>query len=45
MSSKSLDADQILTHDLERLTGDISGLVMVMVKSIVDMLWWLVYRY
>ncbi|KAE8696016.1 ABC transporter D family member 1 [Hibiscus syriacus] len=39
MSSKSIDADQRLTHDLEKLTTDLSGLVTGMVKPSVDILW------
>ncbi|KAL2923533.1 ABC transporter D family member 1 [Bienertia sinuspersici] len=38
MSSKSIDADQRLTHDLEKLTTDLSGLVTGMVKPTVDIL-------
>ncbi|XP_057541613.1 ABC transporter D family member 1-like isoform X1 [Amaranthus tricolor] len=39
MSNKSIDADQRLTHDLEKLTKDISGLVTGMVKPTVDIVW------
>ncbi|XP_022942560.1 ABC transporter D family member 1-like [Cucurbita moschata] len=39
MSSKSIDADQRLTNDLEKLTTDLSGLVTGMVKPSVDILW------
>ncbi|KAH9670039.1 ABC transporter D family member 1 [Citrus sinensis] len=39
MSSKSIDADQRITHDLEKLTTDLSGLVTGMVKPSVDILW------
>ncbi|XP_019415077.1 PREDICTED: ABC transporter D family member 1 [Lupinus angustifolius] len=39
MSSKSIDADQRLTHDLEKLTTDLSGLVTGLVKPSVDILW------
>lgn len=39
MSSKSIDADQRLTHDLEKLTTDLSGLVTGMVKPSVDIVW------
>ncbi|CAI9109451.1 OLC1v1009273C1 [Oldenlandia corymbosa var. corymbosa] len=39
MSSKNIDADQRLTQDLEKLTGDLSGLVTGMVKPTVDILW------
>ncbi|KAK5785325.1 hypothetical protein PVK06_039897 [Gossypium arboreum] len=39
MSSKNIDADQRITHDLEKLTTDISGLVTGMVKPFVDILW------
>ncbi|KAK9726045.1 hypothetical protein RND81_05G186600 [Saponaria officinalis] len=39
MSSKSIDADQRITHDLEKLTSDLSGLVTGLVKPTVDILW------
>lgn len=39
MSSKSIDADQRITHDLEKLATDLSGLVTGMVKPSVDILW------
>lgn len=39
MSSKSIDADQRITHDLDKLTTDLSGLVTGMVKPTVDILW------
>ncbi|KAK6925517.1 ABC transporter-like, ATP-binding domain [Dillenia turbinata] len=39
MSSKKIDADQRITHDLEKLTTDLSGLVTGMVKPLVDILW------
>lgn len=39
MSSKNIDADQRMTHDLEKLTTDLSGLVTGMVKPSVDILW------
>ncbi|KAB1210259.1 ABC transporter D family member 1 [Morella rubra] len=39
MSSKTIDADQRITHDLEKLTADLSGLVTGMVKPSVDILW------
>lgn len=39
MSSKSIDADQRITQDLEKLTTDLSGLVTGMVKPSVDILW------
>ncbi|CAL0333141.1 unnamed protein product [Lupinus luteus] len=39
MSSKNVDADQRLTHDLEKLTTDLSGLVTGLVKPSVDILW------
>lgn len=38
-SSKNIDADQRITHDLEKLTTDLSGLVTGMVKPTVDILW------
>ncbi|KAI4345241.1 hypothetical protein L6164_012381 [Bauhinia variegata] len=39
MASKNVDADQRITHDLEKLTTDLSGLVTGMVKPSVDILW------
>lgn len=39
MSSKNIDADQRITHDLEKLTTDLSGLVTGLVKPSVDILW------
>lgn len=39
MSSQNVDADQRITHDLEKLTSDLSGLVTGMVKPTVDILW------
>ncbi|XP_028082627.1 LOW QUALITY PROTEIN: ABC transporter D family member 1-like [Camellia sinensis] len=39
MSSMNIDADQRITQDLEKLTGDLSGLVTGMVKPTVDILW------
>ncbi|KAG6768440.1 hypothetical protein POTOM_027356 [Populus tomentosa] len=39
MSRKNIDADQRITHDLEKLTTDLSGLVTGMVKPSVDILW------
>ncbi|KAF3444221.1 hypothetical protein FNV43_RR13911 [Rhamnella rubrinervis] len=39
MSSRNIDADQRLTHDLEKLATDLSGLVTGMVKPTVDILW------
>ncbi|KAI5582442.1 hypothetical protein BDE02_07G086900 [Populus trichocarpa] len=39
MSTKNIDADQRITHDLEKLTTDLSGLVTGMVKPSVDILW------
>ncbi|KAJ4841526.1 ATP-binding cassette sub- D member 1 [Turnera subulata] len=39
MSRKDIDADQRITHDLEKLTTDLSGLVTGMVKPSVDILW------
>lgn len=39
MSSRNIDADQRITHDLEKLTTDLSGLVTGMVKPSVDILW------
>ncbi|QCD84702.1 ATP-binding cassette [Vigna unguiculata] len=38
-ASKNIDADQRITHDLEKLTTDLSGLVTGMVKPSVDILW------
>ncbi|KAL1366136.1 hypothetical protein HN51_014016 [Arachis hypogaea] len=39
MASKKIDADQRITHDLDKLTRDLSGLVTGMVKPSVDILW------
>ncbi|XP_076923397.1 ABC transporter D family member 1-like [Bidens hawaiensis] len=39
MSGVSIDADQRITQDLEKLTTDLSGLVTGMVKPAVDILW------
>ncbi|CAN0919587.1 ABC transporter D family member 1 [Linum grandiflorum] len=39
LSNKNVDADQRITHDLEKLTADLSGLVTGMVKPSVDILW------
>ncbi|KAJ7956832.1 ABC transporter D family member 1 [Quillaja saponaria] len=39
MASKNIDADQRITHDLDKLTTDLSGLVTGMVKPSVDILW------
>lgn len=39
MASKSVDADQRITQDLEKLTTDLSGLVTGLVKPSVDILW------
>ncbi|MCI07914.1 ABC transporter D family member, partial [Trifolium medium] len=39
MASKSVDADQRITQDLEKLTTDLSGLVTGLVKPTVDILW------
>ncbi|XP_042458398.1 ABC transporter D family member 1 isoform X2 [Zingiber officinale] len=39
MSGKNIDADQRITHDVEKLTSDLSGLVTSMVKPSVDILW------
>ncbi|KAI5387231.1 hypothetical protein KIW84_073395 [Lathyrus oleraceus] len=39
MASKSVDADQRITQDLERLTTDLSGLVTGLVKPSIDILW------
>ncbi|KAL8234215.1 hypothetical protein R6Q59_020315 [Mikania micrantha] len=39
MSGVSIDADQRVTQDLEKLTTDLSGLVTGMVKPTVDILW------
>ncbi|XP_042485644.1 ABC transporter D family member 1 [Macadamia integrifolia] len=38
-SAKDIDADQRITHDVEKLTTDLSGLVTGMVKPSVDILW------
>lgn len=39
MSGENIDADQRITHDVEKLTTDLSGLVTGMVKPSVDILW------
>ncbi|CAL5323857.1 unnamed protein product [Camellia sinensis] len=39
MSSMNINADQRITQDLEKLTGDLSGVVTGMVKPTVDILW------
>ncbi|XP_066356803.1 ABC transporter D family member 1-like [Miscanthus floridulus] len=39
MSGKSIDADQRLTLDVDKLTTDLAGLVTGMVKPLVDILW------
>ncbi|KAM0940004.1 putative ABC-type fatty-acyl-CoA transporter [Dioscorea sansibarensis] len=39
MSGKNIDADQRITHDVDKLTSDLSGLVMGMFKPSVDILW------
>ncbi|XP_038701935.1 ABC transporter D family member 1-like isoform X2 [Tripterygium wilfordii] len=39
MSRKNVDADQRITHDLDKLTTDLSGLVTGMVKPSVDIIW------
>lgn len=39
MASKSVDADQRITQDLEKLTTNLSGLVTGLVKPSVDILW------
>lgn len=39
MSGKHIDADQRITHDVEKLTSDLSGLVTGMVKPSVDIIW------
>ncbi|KAK1294460.1 ABC transporter D family member 1 [Acorus calamus] len=39
MSGKNMDADQRITHDVEKLTRELSGLVTGMVKPLVDILW------
>ncbi|XP_077248712.1 ABC transporter D family member 1-like [Tasmannia lanceolata] len=36
---KNIDADQRITHDVEKLTADLSGLVTGLVKPSVDILW------
>jgi ABC-type uncharacterized transport system fused permease/ATPase subunit len=43
MSGNSIDADQRLTRDLEKLTADLSGLLTGMVKPSVDILWYVRY--
>uniref|UniRef100_A0A0E0JU24 ABC transporter domain-containing protein n=1 Tax=Oryza punctata TaxID=4537 RepID=A0A0E0JU24_ORYPU len=39
MSGIDIDADQRITHDVEKLTNDLAGLVTGMVKPLVDILW------
>ncbi|PKA66791.1 ABC transporter D family member 1 [Apostasia shenzhenica] len=39
MSEKEVDADQRITHDVEKLTTDLAGLLTGMVKPSVDILW------
>ncbi|ERN14929.1 hypothetical protein AMTRI_Chr02g213560 [Amborella trichopoda] len=39
LSSKNMDADQRITHDVEKMTTELSGLVTGMVKPSVDILW------
>ncbi|CAO1943177.1 unnamed protein product [Urochloa humidicola] len=39
ISGMSVDADQRITHDVEKLTNDLAGLVTGMVKPLVDILW------
>ncbi|RWR85308.1 ABC transporter-like protein [Cinnamomum micranthum f. kanehirae] len=39
MSGRNIDADQRITHDVEKLTIDLSRLVTGMVKPLVDILW------
>ncbi|KAF8404270.1 hypothetical protein HHK36_009152 [Tetracentron sinense] len=39
MSGENIDADQRVTHDVEKLTTELSGLVTGMVKPSVDILW------
>ena len=43
MSGNSIDEDQRLTRDLEKLTADLSGLLTGMVKPSVDILWYVRY--
>ncbi|KAL3681209.1 hypothetical protein R1sor_024165 [Riccia sorocarpa] len=38
-ASSNADADQRITQDVEKLCGDVSGLVTGMVKPLVDILW------
>ncbi|KAI4383483.1 hypothetical protein MLD38_009316 [Melastoma candidum] len=39
MSNKNVDADQRITHDLDKLTTDLAGLVTGMIKPTVDIVW------
>ncbi|KAL5988337.1 ATP-binding cassette sub- D member 1 [Asimina triloba] len=41
MSGENIDADQRITHDVEKLTTDLAGLVTGMVKPSVDILWFM----
>ncbi|KAL6853964.1 hypothetical protein ACP4OV_019993 [Aristida adscensionis] len=39
ISGTNIDADQRITHDVEKLTGDLAGLLTGMVKPLVDIIW------
>ena len=39
MSGKSIDANQRITHDLEKLITDLSGLITGTVKPTIDIMW------
>lgn len=39
ISGMSMDADQRMTHDVEKLTNDLAGLLTGMVKPLVDIIW------
>jgi ABC-type uncharacterized transport system fused permease/ATPase subunit len=39
LSESGMDADQRITQDVDKLCGDLSGLVTGMVKPLVDILW------
>ncbi|XP_068658650.1 ABC transporter D family member 1-like [Aristolochia californica] len=39
LSGQNIDSDQRITHDVEKLTTDLAGLVTGMVKPLVDIVW------
>jgi ABC-type uncharacterized transport system fused permease/ATPase subunit len=40
MSGRTVDADQRLTHDVDKLTSDLASLVTGLFKPSVDILWY-----